>query len=132
MLAGIGLALALTGCSTVATRIQKNPQAYAALSPREKALVTQGQVREGMSKPAVYIAWGRPDSIVHGSSAGRPYEAWSYYWYEPGNFGPHGIWPRNAYYDGLFWNEPYARAFVYRYAVFAPEKVVAWASSLYP
>jgi len=49
-------ALILTSCTTTETRIKERPAAYAALSPSDQALVQQGQVREGMSQDAVYIA----------------------------------------------------------------------------
>jgi outer membrane protein assembly factor BamE (lipoprotein component of BamABCDE complex) len=57
------LATLLPGCSTVESRIKSNPQLYASLSPADQALVRQGQIRVGMSKGAVFLAWGNPDRI---------------------------------------------------------------------
>jgi hypothetical protein len=68
----------LTGCSTVDSRIQQNPQTFASLSPAQQALVRRGGIREGMSTAAVYLAWGRPDRVRQGSRAGVPFEAWIY------------------------------------------------------
>jgi hypothetical protein len=68
----------VAGCSTVSSRIQENPQIYASLSPAEQAAVQQGGIREGMSKAAVYLAWGRPDRIQFGNRAGTPFEVWIY------------------------------------------------------
>src|SRR5215471_6088017 len=72
----VGLLLVLAGCSTVESRIQSNPAAFASLSPADQALVRQGSVRAGMPKAAVYIAWGSPDQTRRGFRSGRPYEAW--------------------------------------------------------
>ncbi|HEY4781052.1 MAG TPA: hypothetical protein VIH54_04485, partial [Chthoniobacterales bacterium] len=68
----------LPGCSTVESRIKSNPQIYASLSPADQALVRQGQIREGMSKAAVFLAWGNPDRIRSGVRDGHPFEAWIY------------------------------------------------------
>ena len=58
--------LFLSGCSTVESRIQSNPQVYGLLSPADQALVRQGRIREGLPKAAVYLAWGGPDRIRSG------------------------------------------------------------------
>jgi hypothetical protein len=72
------LALFLTGCSTVESRIQSNPQVYGLLSPSDQALVLQGRIREGLPKAAVYLAWGSPDRIRFGVRSGHTFEAWTY------------------------------------------------------
>ena len=41
-------------------------------------MVQQGQIRTGMDQDAVYLAWGRPDSVTKGESGGRATERWSY------------------------------------------------------
>jgi len=53
-------ALILTSCSTTETRISKHPEIYQSLSPRDQALVSQGQIRAGMPVNAVWVAWGSP------------------------------------------------------------------------
>ena len=70
--------LFLSGCSTVESRIQSNPQVYGLLSPADQALVRQGRIREGLPKAAVYLAWGSPDRIRSGVRLGHTFEAWTY------------------------------------------------------
>ncbi len=43
-------ALILTSCSTPETRISDHPDLYQSLSARDRALVSQGQIRPGMSR----------------------------------------------------------------------------------
>src|SRR5215468_9155743 len=72
------LASFLAGCSTVESRIKSNPQIYASLLPADQALIRQGQIREGMPKAAVFLAWGNPDRMRSGIRLGHPFEAWVY------------------------------------------------------
>jgi hypothetical protein len=72
------LAGMLAGCSTVESRIANNWQVFATFSPADQSLIRRGAIRQGMSKDAVYIAWGKPDRIRYGSRAGISYEAWIY------------------------------------------------------
>ena len=72
------LASFLAGCSTPENRIKSNPQIYSSLSPADQTLVRQGQIRVGMSKAAVFLAWGNPDRIRSGERQGHPFEAWIY------------------------------------------------------
>lgn len=124
-------AMLLVGCSTVATRIQKAPGTYGALSERDKVLVSNGQIREGMGKGAVYLAWGKPSSVTRGQREGRFFESWNYVAYEPEPFWGFGLYPYrwpgfyDAYYGPGFYSVPY----LYKRAVFEREKVVAWASA---
>src|SRR5439155_14014671 len=53
-------ALIFAGYSTTETRISGHPEIYQSLSSRDQALVSQGQIRDGMSPNAVYLAWGSP------------------------------------------------------------------------
>src|SRR5437773_10101568 len=73
-----GSALILASCSTTETRISGHPEIYQTLSPGDQALVSQGQVRAGMSQGAVWLAWGSPDRKIVGNMRGRPTETWSY------------------------------------------------------
>lgn len=66
--------LLLAACSTVDSRIKERPAVYSALSRRDQALVRSGTIREGLSKDAVYIAWGAPAQVRSGSRNGHPYE----------------------------------------------------------
>lgn len=58
--------LICTGCatSTIQTRKQERHGIYSALPPEERNLVDQGRINVGMSKDAVYIAWGKPSEIL--------------------------------------------------------------------
>ena len=72
------VALILTSCATPQDRISDHPDLYQTLSPRDQALVSQGQIRTGMSRTAVWLAWGSPDrKIVDNMGAGRR-ETWVY------------------------------------------------------
>ena len=61
--------------------ISDNPEIYQNLSVRDQALVTQGQIRHGMPRSAVWLAWGSPDQKVVGNMAGTPTETWIYIYY---------------------------------------------------
>jgi hypothetical protein len=74
-------ALILASCSTTETRISGHPEIYQSLSPRDQALVSQGQIRDGMPPNAVYLAWGSPDRKIVGNMRGRPTETWVYVHY---------------------------------------------------
>ncbi len=74
-------ALIFAGCSTTETRISGHPEIYQSLSSRDQALVSQGQIRDGMSPNAVYLAWGSPDRKIVGNMRGRPTETWLYLHY---------------------------------------------------
>ena len=56
-------------------------------------MVSQGQIRAGMSLNAVWLAWGSPDRKIVGNMHGRPTETWIYINYTtyPGPYyGPYG------------------------------------------
>ena len=77
---GIAVVLGLSSCesSTPASRAAKSPAVMGQLSQRDRDAVMSGTIAEGMSKDAVFIAWGRPDSITHGSVDGKRVETWTY------------------------------------------------------
>jgi hypothetical protein len=71
--------VSLSQCaSTVERRIEKNPALYSALSAQDQQLVRQRQLREGMTKDAVFLAVGRPDRVAAGRKNGKDYERWTY------------------------------------------------------
>ena len=74
-------ALVLAGCSTIESRVSEHPEMYGNLSSRDQALVNQGHIRYGMSRNAVWLAWGSPDSKVIGNMLGRSTETWIYVYY---------------------------------------------------
>src|SRR6478672_9401002 len=73
--------LILTGCSTPETRISEHPDLYQSLSHRDQALASQGEIRIGMSRTAVWLAWGSPDRKIVGNMGGGPTETWIYIYY---------------------------------------------------
>jgi len=87
--------LILTGCATTEARISNNPEMYQRLSPRDQALVSQGQVRPGMSMDAVWLAWGTPEQKIPGPM--RNSETWVYVRYDT-PFPSYGV----PYYYGPF------------------------------
>ena len=73
-------ALLLSSCasSSPQARIERNPQLYTQLSAKDRELVTQGVIREGMTRDAVFLAWGAPDQTTVGRKSGREIEQWTY------------------------------------------------------
>ncbi len=59
-------------------RAARNPAAVEGFSSEHRELALAGKLCEGMNKDAVYIAWGRPDSVSRGSETGREVEIWRY------------------------------------------------------
>jgi len=74
-------ALILSSCSTPETRISEHPDLYQSLSPRDQELVSQGQIRTGMSRTAVWLAWGSPDRKIVGNMGTGKRETWAYIYY---------------------------------------------------
>ena len=102
--------LFLAGCSTPATRIGANPEAFAQLNPQQQALVRAGQVSVGMPESAVELALGHPDRVTTRTTAQGTTEIWHYveydyngmplytgYYFHPGWYR-HGWWGMGAGY----------------------------------
>lgn len=96
-------ALAVGGCatrSTILSRIRERPEAYSTITPAMRAAVDAGQIMEGMTKDAVFMAWGKPSEVVQVEGPGGPYEMWVYlrtgwrqrefptYYFEPNPYRP--------------------------------------------
>jgi hypothetical protein len=74
----------LANCaSPVQRRVERNPELFAKLSESQKGNVMSGRVAEGMSKDAVFLAWGKPQRISVGKRNGMKTERWDYTGYEP-------------------------------------------------
>src|ERR1700757_159611 len=102
--------LTLTSCSTPQTRISDHPDLYQSLSSRDQALVSQGQIRYGMSRNGVWLAWGSPDSKVIGYMRGHSTETWLYvyyatypYYYYP-YYGPGFGFFGDPFYDPFYYS----------------------------
>ena len=59
-------------------RIEKDPARYGKLSSNDRSLVDAGKIRTGMSQDAVYLAWGKPNSVSKGGDGGSTTERWTY------------------------------------------------------
>lgn len=122
-LAVVVCALTLTSCSTPQTRISERPDFYQSLSHRDQALVNQGQIRIGMSRTAVWLAWGSPDRRIVGNMGGGPTETWLYINYAT-YYPPDGAWGPWGYFG-----DPIYDPFYYSYipSIPYPAKVVTFA-----
>jgi hypothetical protein len=104
MLVIAAVVLVLISCSTPQTRISDHPDLYQSLSSRDQALVSQGQIRSGMSRSAVWLAWGSPDQKIVGNIAGgRAGVAVA-----GGNMHHHGgrsfVFFGSPFYDPFYWS----------------------------
>ena len=88
-------AMMFCGCATPGGRVSQHPEIYQSLSPGDQALVSQGQIRSGISMDAVWLAWGTADQKVPANVNGRPGETWVYLRYEtpPSYGGPYYYGP---------------------------------------
>ena len=138
-------AILLTACATnpAEQRVKKFPERFAGLSQKEKDLVLRGEVTEGMSQDAVFLAWGRPGRVMAGSRNGRGSERWAYFSTVPvstfsvgyGGYGPHpfysayGVHPAYGYGYGPGWgfgNGVDYVPYIERTVEFTNGRVVAW------
>jgi len=136
-----------TSCSSRSAperRIEKYPGLYGQLSSEHRDLVYRGEVAEGMSQDAVFLAWGRPDIVRSGSREGRASELWAYVENAPAPrstinvgvgtgyspfYGRFGVHPRFGYATGVGWDIGTGADFVnkvVRTVEFSNGRVVAW------
>ena len=95
-------ALFLAGCSTTETRISQHPEMYQRLAESDRALVNEGKIRNGMSRDAVYLAWGGPDQTTTGTVHGKPAETWIYT-SSTSSTGPYPYGWGHGYYGGGYY-----------------------------
>ena len=98
----------LTGCaSTIEDRKKEHLATYSQLPPETQTLVDTGQIKVGMPKDAVYIAWGKPDRVIQGETDKGRSETWVYqgstlrpyhYWNYGYGWGP--------FYHGYYYSPP--------------------------
>jgi hypothetical protein len=147
-LAAVGLCL--TSCETLENRISEHPDIFNSLSPRDQALVRQGQIRSGMSTNAVWLAWGSPEQKTVGEMRGHQTETWIYlagttaygYGYGPYGYG-YGPWGYGGFggFGGVgvvrfhhggrfaFFGDPFYDPFYYSYippTIYYPYKTVTF------
>ena len=139
-------ALIFTGCASLESRISDHPEIFNSLSPRDQALVRQGQIRSGMSENAVWLAWGSPEQKAVGNMRGRPTETWVYityatgygygypygYPYHPGfGFGSVAVVRAHHHRSFVFFGDPFYDPFYYSYippSIPVPYKTVTFAN----
>jgi hypothetical protein len=137
IIAAVSAGLLMASCvpSTPQTRIQREPGKFEALSGKQRSLVEQGQISNGMPPDAVYLAWGRPSRVFQGSKEGKSSERWDYAGSRPvyySNFygsygGYYGPYRGRGYYGGYGFGPevayiPYRMASVW----FVNGRVDAW------
>jgi hypothetical protein len=127
-------ALLLTSCSTIESRISENPEIYRNLSSRDQALVNQGEIRYGMSRNAVWLAWGSPDFKVIGNMRGHSTETWIYVHYATypfypyyGPYGPGFGFFGDPFYDPFYYSLiPPSIPYPYKTVTFSNGRVVSF------
>jgi hypothetical protein len=72
------LAAGCASTDTIATRRQAHASGYAMLSPDMQAAADRGEIKVGMSKDGVLIAWGKPSQSIHGGTATGETTTWIY------------------------------------------------------
>ena len=107
----LSAALSLASCvSTPASRIQKNPALFNSLPPSQKTLVESGQIAEGMSPPAVFLAWGDPSAVAEGNLNGKSATRWIYTSLQPVYTPPPSFWA-GPYWGGPYWGPGFYRPY---------------------
>lgn len=107
----LAAALSLASCvSTPASRIQKNPALFNSLPPSQKTLVEAGQIAEGMSPPAVFLAWGDPSAVAEGNLNGKSATRWIYSSLQPVYTPPPSFWA-GPYWGGPYWGPGFYRPY---------------------
>lgn len=78
--AAVTLPLLFANCavSTPASRAQRKPAEFQALPPAHQKMALAGEIKEGMARHAVWVAWGPASRIVDMSDDGVKYELWRY------------------------------------------------------
>src|SRR2546430_5834407 len=97
-----GGALILTSCSTPQTRISDPTNLYQSPSARDQTLVSHGRICTGMSRNAVWLAWGSPDRKILANTHRRVTETWIYINYMTYPYYPYG-YPYNDLYDPFYY-----------------------------
>lgn len=111
-LALLASALLFAACAgTPQARIEKNPAAFAALSPEQQQKVETGAVSVGFDAPAVELALGKPDRIVERETVEGATQIWVYYRAVSDTYSPGFCSPGFPY---------YGYAYPCRPAIFAP------------
>ena len=100
--AALGLVLAV-GCSTPVTRIQKNSDAFARLTPAQQDMIRKGQVDLGFDETMVRLALGDPDRIRTRVSAEGATVVWIYTVRDNDD----GVPFAGSWYHHRYWGDPF-------------------------
>ncbi|MFM8620331.1 MAG: hypothetical protein ACKOE8_16575 [Opitutaceae bacterium] len=79
---GVATLLFAAACSTPASRIKANPEAFARLTADQKGLVQAGQIALGFEPEAVRLALGDPDRTTVRTDARGETIVWHFLSYE--------------------------------------------------
>jgi hypothetical protein len=94
------LALVMTGCSTVDSRIKEKSAAYATLDPQTQARLKESVIRVGDSTDMVYIALGQPDRTRNKTTAKGQSLTWIFSTYTQQYEGSEYVgYRRHAFFD---------------------------------
>ncbi len=88
--------------ATPQTRIGTHYDKFSKLTPKQKEQVRRGEIASGMSKDAVFLAWGDASRVYQGDKDGKSRERWDYLSTKavPSPYGPYA--------------RPYGRPYGYR------------------
>jgi hypothetical protein len=78
LLVALALALALAGCSTPDSRIQKDSATFASYPPAVQAKIRAGEIEIGYTSDMVQMALGKPDRVFRRVTATGETEVWAY------------------------------------------------------
>jgi hypothetical protein len=94
------LALVLSGCSTVESRIEEKSAIFNALPTEAQSRIKQGLIDVGYTPDMVYIAMGRADRVVERSTAAGTETVWIYNnYYQEYQGTQFAGFRRSVYYD---------------------------------
>lgn len=126
----------LCGCaSTIEDRKKERLSTYTQLPPETQTLVDTGQIKVGMPKDAVYIAWGKPEQVIQSESEQGRSETWVYYgstlrpyhYYNYGHYGWGGPFYHRYYYSLPYLETDwYPQYFVSGEVTFQDDRVAHW------
>lgn len=74
----LACALALAGCSTPDSRIERNRAAFAGYPPAVQAKIRAGEIELGYTPEMVALALGKPDRVVRRHTSEGETESWAY------------------------------------------------------
>ena len=114
-------------------RIKKHFLKFDELSEHHKEKVRHGEIVEGMSKDAVYLAWGKANRVRQSSRHGHKTERWEWFDGEPVHTGTIGYGTGGPVFGGP-WGGPgwevgsdvHVVDVLSRSVEFANDRVVAW------